>query len=182
MRIYSISLTAGQSLQLNVSGEFIAVIEASSPFYCAPDGDDSAELESGLKWRPSQQFKTLTLKSDLTQSIKLAVGRGDFDDSRLVVSGGLKTQGKSADNANYGAVTVGTSAVLIKAANASRSTILIQNLSSVDLYVGANSAVTTASGFLIGSGGSAEMKTASDIYGIALSAGLDVRYFEEVNA
>lgn len=83
-----------------------------------------------------------------------------------------------ARGVNHGAVTVGTSAVVIAAAD-DRESILIQNLGAADIYVGGSS-VTTANGVKVtASGGTLTLYTCAAVYAISGSAGNDVRYLEE---
>lgn len=82
-----------------------------------------------------------------------------------------------ARGVNHGAVTVGTSAVVIAAAD-DRESILIQNLGAADIYIG-GSAVTTANGIkVVASGGTLTLDSCAAIYGISGSAGNDVRFLE----
>jgi hypothetical protein len=78
-----------------------------------------------------------------------------------------------------GTVTVATTATLIAAAKPSRKSILIQNVSAQDVYVGYTSAVTTSTGIKIsaGSGMSDDLYTGA-IYGIVSATTSDVRYAE----
>jgi len=86
-----------------------------------------------------------------------------------------KTLGSSF---THGAVTVGTTATLIKSANANRRSLLIQNLGEGNIFIG-GSTVTTGNGIKISAGGSIVIdNTTAAIYGIAAAA-QDVRYFEE---
>lgn len=67
------------------------------------------------------------------------------------------------------AVTVGTSATLLAAANSARQSVLIQNNGTADIYVGGAS-VTTANGIKVEAGGSVAIdKTSAAVYGIAAS-------------
>lgn len=78
------------------------------------------------------------------------------------------------------AVTVGTSAVALTAADSSRYSVIIQNLGAADIYIGP-SGVTTSSGLkVVAAGGAITLdKQTAAIYGISGSAGNDVRVFVE---
>jgi len=78
---------------------------------------------------------------------------------------------------NYAAVTVGTSATVIKAANADRKVILINNNSTQNMWIG-DSGVTIADGQKLKVGESIKLYTQSAIYGIAASSADDSRYLE----
>ena len=79
---------------------------------------------------------------------------------------------------NYGNISVGTTATLIKATNSSRKSILIRNNGSATLYIGGNNAVTTSNGHGVIAGQSIYVKDQDEIYGIVASGTLDVRYLE----
>ncbi|MBI4720823.1 MAG: hypothetical protein HY770_06310 [Chitinivibrionia bacterium] len=73
--------------------------------------------------------------------------------------------------------TVGIAAVEIVPGRSRRS-VIVQNLSTNDVYVG-GSGVTTANGIKIIPGASATIYTSASVYAIASGAGSDVRYLEE---
>ena len=86
------------------------------------------------------------------------------------------------DTGTYGAVSVGTAATLIKAANTSRISIQITNLDLTTLYFGFDASVTTANGFPLDQFDTISF-TGSDlyrgaVYGIVGSGTIDVRWFE----
>ena len=76
------------------------------------------------------------------------------------------------------AVTVGLVAGQIAAADVDRAGLIIQNLGAADVYVG-GSAVTTASGIKIASGGVLTLETGAAVYAVSGSAGQDVRVLQE---
>lgn len=79
----------------------------------------------------------------------------------------------------HGAVTVGTAAVLIRAANSNRQSLIVQNLGTVDIFVG-GVGVTTGNGLRVQAGQASTLdKSTAAVYGISGTAGQDVRYFEE---
>lgn len=55
----------------------------------------------------------------------------------------------STDDGAYGAVTVSTTATLIRAANSARNSLKITNVSTETVYIGFDSSVTTSTGFPI---------------------------------
>jgi hypothetical protein len=80
----------------------------------------------------------------------------------------------------YAAVSIGTSAGVIKAARASRRSIVVQNAHAANvLTVGMDSSVTTSNGIRLGPGDSLTLEGYTGaVYGIASAASTDVRYFE----
>ena len=78
-----------------------------------------------------------------------------------------------------GAVTVGTSATLIRAAKPSRKSLFIQNVSTQDVYIGYTSAVTTATGIKVApSAGLEDDLYTGTVYGIVAASTSDVRFAE----
>lgn len=85
-----------------------------------------------------------------------------------------------SSQSGYAAVSIGTTAAVVKAAFFRRESILIvNNHASQILYLGSDSSVTTSNGIPVAAGGSVRLRTKSDVYGIASGASTDVRYFEE---
>lgn len=83
---------------------------------------------------------------------------------------------------NVGAVSVTTTATLVKTSNTNRVSIIIQNLGpSSDIYVGPTSAVTTATGLRVSANDSLDgIVYTGTLYAITAVGSADVRYFEEV--
>lgn len=81
----------------------------------------------------------------------------------------------------HGAVSVDTTAggTLLQAERAHRSSIRVQNLGSVTIYVG-NTGVDSSTGWAIAAGATDEFKTGAALYAIAASGTADVRVIEEV--
>jgi hypothetical protein len=77
-----------------------------------------------------------------------------------------------------GAAIIGTSAVLISAERSTRRSILIQNNSTYDIYIG-DSSVTTSTGVRLRPGADITIYGKGAIYGISATAGCNVRYLEE---
>lgn len=78
---------------------------------------------------------------------------------------------------NYGAVSVSTTATVIKAANASRELIIIRNNGGTSIFIG-DSGVTTSDGYELEAGQSVNLFTEDAIYGIVASGTEDARYLE----
>lgn len=89
--------------------------------------------------------------------------------------------------AAYGTVTVSTTAILILPANPNRKSYLICNTNtSVKLYIGPDSGITSSTGFEISSSGNiaedfnaAKQVYTGPVWGIAASA-IDVRFWERI--
>ena len=81
---------------------------------------------------------------------------------------------------SYGTVSIGGTAAVIKAGNAQRKSILIQNVHATQvLYVGDDASVLTTTGIKVSAGESLEIADYNGpVYGIASGAATDIRYFE----
>ena len=86
-------------------------------------------------------------------------------------------QGELASTGAYNAVSVGSTATVIKAANASRGAILIRNNGSQNIWIGP-SGVTTSTGYKLAPLKMIYLRDKSAIYGIVASGTCDVRYLE----
>jgi len=76
-------------------------------------------------------------------------------------------------------VSVTGSATLIVAANPSRSSVVITQLGTTDVYVGASAVTTTTGDLLTGTKGTAKTyTTTAAIYGITSGSAQSVSYFE----
>lgn len=80
--------------------------------------------------------------------------------------------------ADYGTVSIGTSAAIVLAA-ASRRTVIVQNNHATQiLYLGDDSSVTTSTGLKVAAGASVTLQDyIGPLYGIASGATTTVNYF-----
>jgi len=113
------------------------------------------------------------VEATLVYSESASVMEGDSTPPTQLVAG------SGAGTLSAAAVTVGTSAAVVSAASATRQSVLIQNLGSVDIFVGP-SGVTTSNGLKVAAG---ETLTLDDnvaaIYAISGTAGQNVRVLTE---
>lgn len=84
---------------------------------------------------------------------------------------------------SYNTVSVGSTATVILASNPERKGCLIANAGSATLYIGMDSAVTTANGTPLAAGATLVNTGFLDayrgaIYGVCVSGTLDIRYWE----
>lgn len=83
----------------------------------------------------------------------------------------------NSDIMNFDAVSVGSEATVIKAANNTRKIIFIRNNGSQSLYLG-DDGVDVGSGLIIEPGQNKELYTKETVYGIVKTNTNDVRYIE----
>ncbi|MEW8411355.1 MAG: hypothetical protein AB2696_21185 [Candidatus Thiodiazotropha sp.] len=163
----------------------IQVIVGSAIFWVQPDGRGNIPLELGLGQRIKGGFDRLRIvNGDTAQRIALKITDGDVTDNRLVgqvdITGGIRIGGYTGGS--FGAVTVDSTATLIKAANSARGKLTIQAPSSADIYIGLDNSVTVSNGIRIPAGGSVPVENTAAIYGIAATDGQDVRWWEDLTS
>lgn len=180
---FRFELAAGARRSIAVVGNTIRGMAGDAPYTIRLDDAPPTKLQTGVAYTLPGGFTNVEVHNThaATQTIELVVAQGDVQDSRLVgnvdISGGIRLV--SGVSASYGAVTVDTTAVLVAAANAQRSTLLIQNQGSANIAVGPDASVTTATGIVVAPGGSMSVTVGTAIYAISGSAGQDVRFLEE---
>jgi hypothetical protein len=183
MKKFTVSLTAGDSRQITVKGNYFRALSANDPFVIEFSDGTKSEFLGGLGVRVPSGFDWVRIESKTAQDVEFMAGNGQIDDNRLLgtvgISGSINAVGLAANSANYGAVSVSTTATLIKAATASRKTLLVQPLDG-DIYFGSDASVTTSNGVLIRQLTGMVIENVGDVYAIAAAA-TDVRFFEEVN-
>lgn len=79
-----------------------------------------------------------------------------------------------------GAADVASTATIIVADNPGRSILLLVNAGSAIVYLGGDT-VGAATGFPLAANGSIELRTTSDVWGVAASGTVNVRYLEITN-
>lgn len=87
---------------------------------------------------------------------------------------------------SFGPITVGTDAILIVAANASRRNLTIVNNGIGDIYIGPNNTITTSTGVTLFGGSTRDQDIVpegykGDVWGIA-GSNQNVRFWETDNA
>lgn len=175
MKKYTFKLTAGEVSTFDIVGNNFFIVSAPEPVQCEfYDSYHTTELLEGLGVT-IKPFKRFSLKSDLTQTIVVMAGFGDVQHGRL--AGAIQSTNSLASANSFGAVSVGVAATLVKAANSSRASLLIQPTDG-DIFVGSDNTVTVANGIKVLSGGDFECANTLDLYAIA-AAPVDVRFCED---
>lgn len=179
---YTRTLAANVEQVIDVSpSTFVLCAAGDDTFTVRPDGQNPVDLELGLGIDYETDFTKIRIKSTTAQTVALYIGKGNIVDNRMVgrvdISGGIRLAANQT--AAYGSDTVGTSAAQIRAANTARGTLLIQNLSVNEIFIGTDSSVTTTNGIKVAAGGNIELTVTSAVYGISAVAGNDIRYLEE---
>jgi hypothetical protein len=149
------------ALQLDAVGRLRVV--ADLDFIGDLLADDAVDAENPLKVGSQSKSGLLTAISASGDKANLLsdMYRRIFTNDAPNVAGG------------YGTASVTNAAAAIVAASAGRQSLLIQNNSATDFFVGTDASVTTANGVKVAKGGSIEVKIGQNInlFAIAASAG-----------
>lgn len=185
MKILEIDLIANQTKLLAVSGRYFRCLSADSPFNLSISNlGINSKFLAGLGVKFEESFDNIELLSETTQSISIITHNGEISDSRLAgeidLSGALQMLQSAAVSNGFGAVSVGTSATLVKEANTSRRSIIVQAVGG-DIYIGSTASVTILNGIHVTQGQSYTVENALAVYAIGVAAGIDVRYSEEID-
>lgn len=145
-RSYTISLTAGQEQELNITGEMYAVIESAGEFTLTFDESlRIAKSVAGMGGRFESIYSRVKLLSTTTQTVTVILGFGEFNDARASVNATINATIAPSDTAaNPADITVGVAATLLAAANANRKEVLIHVPSSAANSIRVGSATVAA--------------------------------------
>lgn len=180
---FTYTLNPGEARKITRRGRHIRGMASDETYAIRLDDGAPTKFQTGIAFDSPQVFTAVEIINTAaqTQTIEVLVSDGPVDDNRLVgqvdISGGIRAAGNRS--ATYGAVTVGTSAQLVAAANNNRGTVLVQNLGAAPVYLGTDASVTTGTGLELAAGGVATLTVQTAVYAIAGSAGQDVRFLEE---
>lgn len=185
MKIHSATLQAGVARHVPLPGRYFRILNGAGIFEVEFSNGVRTDFVAGLGV-VLPDFDDLIIVSATNQVVMMAVSNLPIDDNRLsgdvALSGALDTMAVGAASNEYGAVTVGTVATLVRAANAARRALLVQNNGTADIYVGSSAAVTVATGIRVSAGGGTYITEAvGTVYAISGAAGQNVRFSEDLN-
>lgn len=156
MKTLNITFTAGQTIRLDLLGNYFQILETTSGVDIGfiRDGAIFAEarnMEFGFASRPEGGFTALSFTSALAQTIKIAVGYGDG--SYIRSSGSVQVIGNQGAFAQFNvAVAVTTGFIVMQ--NLSRKFLMIQNNHATsNLWITVSNSFTIASALKIAPGG-----------------------------
>ncbi len=182
MQTYNFVLGVGQEIKIPCQNiDFIGCTVGTSDFKIMPEGFDPLDFALGLAVKLEKRVdKIIIINGAVAQTISLVLGRGVIFDNRLVgtlnITGGVNAKGNTGQS--NAAVTVTAAGSVIKALTVSRSKLTIQNLGTVDIYVG-GAGVTVANGIRLSPNGSMDVTSIPAVSGISSGVDCDVRYWEE---
>ncbi|NIB44727.1 hypothetical protein HBA55_34425 [Pseudomaricurvus alkylphenolicus] len=185
MKFFTADVQAGETISIGAAGRYFRLLEGDGDITVTFETDNGNGARTawkvGLGGRVDQDFKRLMIHSSITQRIVIAYSKHQIDDSRLTgslsISGGLSI--KANKTVAHGAVSVTTTATLVRAENLGRGRCLLQNLGGAACYVGSTSGVTASNGMKVLPGGTMEVSFDDTVYAITASGTADVRYLEE---
>jgi hypothetical protein len=183
MGTFTVTLEANKEVVIPETGRYIRIISGSASLAITPDTDAQITgFEVGMGWTADKPFKKLRLLSETLQTVQIMIVNGRIDDDRANIDGDIDATSKGATLSNA-AHTVGVAAAELLAADNTRRSVVIQNLSAGDIYIGSDNTVTILNGLKIGTMQNITLDKAapSIIYAIGSGAGLDVRTFEELD-
>lgn len=178
----AITIADGKTHPFQVGGNFVNVKQANVPF--------TLRLDSGIELIASQN-RRFSLKDDEFNKVEvvndsggnltfqLEIGFGAIEANDVTISGLIYHAGGA--NGSYGLVSggIGSSATLIKAANTSRTGIIVENKGMTNLYIGLTPAVNTSTGITIAPVDTYNTNYQGALYGIRAGSAEAVAYIEE---
>jgi hypothetical protein len=168
-KIYTFTLTAGQTYRLQVQGEYFKITSASGPVDIVSNFGrlDGMQTGQGLENTPFNDL-VFTNASGASNTVKVLIGDQNFIDAmsgNMSIINNIAPQSSSFVNLQK---TVTNASALLLAANPARENLLIQNNDGAGyIYVSFGAAATLLNGIKIGPGGSYEQTqtiSTQDIY------------------
>lgn len=184
----SLTLSDGEVFPINRGGSFIHVLEASAEFTIRID--DTHELvgkvNQSYKLPPGSEFDKVEVVNDSGGSLtfRVLVGSGDIKVQNVTVdtiSGTVTVAQTQADTYAGSAVSVGTTATSLAAANTDRKALHVRNNGSATIFVGPTG-VTTANGYPVEPGEDFVTACTAQLFGIVASGTENARVLEEDTA
>lgn len=158
MKTPLIVIGAGQTIEFYGGGSYFHLLTATGPVTITLKKNESVVADAtgvnyGYKARPKEGYTGFTIYSATAQTLQVAVGDGDEDYNYITGSVTLLNQGAFTEAQS----SVTNADNTIKAANAARKYLLVQNNSAQVLRVTVDGAAATATrGIRIQPGGSYE--------------------------
>ncbi len=92
-QVHNLTVPANSQVNLDATGEYVACISSTGDFYIGVDHTTPQFMQAGLMFqvKPGEPFEALSLRNKSAENVEIsiAVGNGDFRDSRLSLSGAV---------------------------------------------------------------------------------------------
>lgn len=181
-KTYRAEIAAGASFITGISGTYFSVLSATQDsFGVGLNGLAVNDFAPGMKVRAPvrlEQLQIVNRSGSAVLELTYAVGDGDLDDSRLGLVGAVLVNRAAGNSfADDGAVSVGTAATALLAANGNRTRAVIR-AGAADLWLG-GAGVTAAGVPTVAAGGELEIFHTNPVYGIRAAGTVDAGTYEE---
>ena len=159
----------GESIQVYRQSNFLTCLEGNIAFKVAFDGNSASDFETGLTYREARGFTQVEIinpDATTTLTVKLAFGKGDVNDARLVISGAINAKIAAPETFATGAPISATDAAttLLAAENGNRAEIIISNDGSGKVYIAGNAGAVAGEGLPVDAGGTLVLTTTAAVY------------------
>lgn len=134
-REFIIQLQAGGVYTLNNPFNYLRCLEASSGFEIAWStnlGNTQFEAGLGIKFPDVIPYAQIFAPEDLPLTVRIGCGIGEFDDSRLTVSGTVRTEPAQYALFNASTLTIADGSATVPVAQR----VIIQNTGANVMYIG----------------------------------------------
>lgn len=177
------TLAAGASQPIHIPGTFFYFTESNGDVDVVVDRAGGGQgFEAGLGWSTpaGQQFDQLLVRNSGAASVTftIAIGYGDLRDARAQFASSLKVGAGGDTFSDDGAVSIGTVAVTLLAANADRTRAIVR-AGAADLWLGPANTVTAAGEPTVKAGAQIEVLHRGIIWGIRLTPAVNAGALEE---
>ena len=167
-QVFDMTLAAGEAVSMAWAGEFIHCLEASAAFQIGFNDGPQSRFEAGLKYRAPTAFESVQLvnSSGSANTLRLAVGRGDMEDARLVLTGTVSTRGEVPDTLTTKAPVSALDAAntQLAPANALRRELILVNQGAATIYINGKVAVLAGEGIPLEPGQSLILEQRGAVY------------------
>jgi hypothetical protein len=180
----TLTVPAGGRVEKHGTFQFLRLQSASGAISLEIDGQSVGTFAPGLAWYDptdtNATFTDIAWINDTVAAVQVeySAGHGFIADSRAQFDNAIRTKGGGQAFTDNGAVSVGTAAVLIIAANTKRTRAVIR-AGSNDLWIGPAGTVTATGVPTIAAGAALEVEHTAAIYGVRAVGTNNAGVYEE---
>jgi hypothetical protein len=169
--------------EINISGNFVYLIDSTGDLGIILDDQNEEFLtkSTGYKTKDGQPFKRINLINNTGVAITFNLQIGnikDFIDNRSIVNG-LLTVKNGVNDFEHAPITVGTTPVVISAANSIKTKVSIQNTGTSTLFLGKDNTVSTTNGYPVPPNTEKEINGTMAVWGRRATLSEEVRTLTE---
>ncbi len=134
MKKYTFKLLAGEPQTYGIVGKYIHIFAAIGDLTIKTDNGDMIVLPQLTSFRPEKIFTSLTISSQIDQTIEIYAGFGSVDDLRTIIFDAVDTAA-GTDNDNTVVVATRVGAIAVPAANNYKEVYMF-NMGLIPVYIG----------------------------------------------